>query len=314
MSGLAAARTLAAKNLSVTVLDKGRGVGGRVSTRKLGDRNEPRGLWDHGAQFATFRSRALVETLETWGSFEVFTPWHESPEGLTRHICAGGINSFAKVLSRGLTVRNGLRITALSRAPDGWTAAAETGETFSAKHVICTLPAPQLIDLLRASGFGDLPAIESLHRIHYHRNLTLMAELSGPSGLEAPGLHRPESGILKTVVDNRLKGVSGSVTVTAQATPQFSLEWYDRDRATAASVLRAALQERVESPIVSTQIHGWKFAEAVVRHPEAFLEAAPGLLAAGDGFMAGDPEAPADLHARIESALLSGMAAARAIV
>jgi renalase len=313
MAGLAAARTLLDAGYSATLVDKGRGVGGRVATRKLGDRNAPRGHWDHGAQFATFRSSKLMETLNAWNAFEEFTPWHDSPDGLSRHICADGMNHFAKALAKGLDIHNSLRITALTRTPDGWTAKADSGETFSAENLLCTLPAPQLIDLLNASELDSLPAIGDLRRMQYHRNLTLMAELSGPSGLSAPGMLRPESGILKTVVDNTLKGISNAVTVTAQASPEFSLEWYDRDRATAASVLRAALQEIVESPIVSTQIHGWKFAEAVVRHPEPCLQLAPGLWAAGDGFMAGDNDSPADLHARIESALLSGIAAAKAI-
>ncbi|MCC5843826.1 MAG: FAD-dependent oxidoreductase [Verrucomicrobia bacterium] len=313
VSGLAAARTLSDSNHPVVLIDKGRGVGGRAATRKLGDRSAPRGRWDHGAQFATFRSPALLSTLKRWGALDVLTPWHAGPDGLDRHISPEGFNAFAKALANGLEIHNSLRITSLTCAPDGWTVQAESGETFSATHIISTLPAPQLIDLLEASHF-ELPAIEALKQIHYHRNLTLMAKLDGPSGLQAPGCLRPESGILKLIVDNVHKGISEADTVTAQATPDFSLEWYDRDRATAASVLRAALQEIVESPITAVQIHGWKFAEAVRRHPEPFIELSTNFRAAGDGFMAGDEHVSPEQHARIESALLSGIAAASGIL
>ena len=311
VSGLAAARTLSDANHPVMLIDKGRGVGGRAATRKLGDRKAPRGRWDHGAQFATFRSSALLKTLERWGALQHMTPWHPGPDGLVRHMSPEGFNAFAKDLAQGLTLHNSLRIASLTRATDGWTVKAESGETFSATHLISTLPAPQLLDLLRDSEL-DLPACEALRAIHYHRNLTLMAELDGPSGLEPPGCLRPESGLLKLIVDNTLKGISGAHTVTAQATPEFSLEWYDRDRATAASVLRAALQEIMASPISNVQIHGWKFAEAVRRHPEPFLDLCTGFRAAGDGFMAGDEEVSPEHHARIESAILSGIAVANA--
>lgn len=313
MSGLAAARTLAHANREVTLVDKGRGVGGRVATRKLGDRNAPRGRWDHGAQFVTFRSLSLLKTLESWNASTALIPWHPGPGDTMRLHNPNGLNAFAKALAADLPLHNSIHITSLTRASDGWTAKAASGETFSATNLICTLPAPQLIDLLRSSDL-DFPATEALRSIHYHRNLTLMAELSGPSGIPKPGYLRPESGILHTVVDNALKGISSAPTVTAQATPGFSLEWYDRDRATAASVLRAALQEIVDSPIENVQIHGWKFAEAVHRHPEPFLKLSTGLFAAGDGFMAGDDDAPASLHPRIESALLSGIAVAQSIL
>jgi len=313
VSGLAAARTLTEANHPVVLIDKGRGVGGRAATRKLGDRDAPRGRWDHGAQFATFRSPALLRTLQRWGALEVLTLWHAGPDGLERHIAPDGFNAFAKALAKGLEIHNSLRITSLTRTTDGWTVQAESGETFSATRLLSTIPAPQLLDLLEASRL-DLPAIEALKQIHYHRNLTLMAELDGPSGIHAPGCHRPESGILKLIVDNTHKGISDAYTVTAQATPEFSLEWYERDRATAASVLRAALQEQVKSPITAVQIHGWKFSKAVKRHPEQFLELSTDFWAAGDGFMAGDEQVSPELHARIESAILSGTAAANAIL
>jgi len=313
VSGLAAARTLSEANHPVILIDKGRGVGGRAATRKLGDRNHPRGRWDHGAQFATFRSPALLSTLKRWGALDVLTPWHAGPDGLERHISPDGFNAFAKALANGLEIHNSLRITSLTRAPDGWTVKADSGETFSATRLLSTIPAPQLMDLLEASHL-ELPAIEALKQIQYQRNLTLMAELDGPSGIEAPGCVRPESGILKLIVDNIHKGISDAVTVTAQATPGFSLEWYDRDRATAASVLRAALQEIVQSPITAVQIHGWKFSKAVKRHPEPFIELSTNFRAAGDGFMAGDEQVSPEQQARIESALLSGIAAANALL
>ena len=45
MAGLACARHLADAGLAVVLLDKGRGVGGRVATRRVGDMQ-----FDHGAQ------------------------------------------------------------------------------------------------------------------------------------------------------------------------------------------------------------------------------------------------------------------------
>ena len=47
-AGLACARTLAAAGLGPVVLDKGRGIGGRLATRRVGAMQ-----FDHGAQYVT---------------------------------------------------------------------------------------------------------------------------------------------------------------------------------------------------------------------------------------------------------------------
>lgn len=310
VSGLAAARSLRERGKNVLLLDKGRGVGGRVATRRKGNADNPDVRWDHGAQFVTFRSHDVLARLERWGVAPVLEPWHASGNGPMRHRPLEGMNAFAKALAGDLDIRNAERVVRVTRIPEGWAVDTESGARYEAKALISTVPAPQLLDLLRDSGL-ELAGAASLRNILYDKTLTLLAELSGPSGFESPGYLRPTSALLHTVVDQSMKGISRSNTVVAHSTPGFAREWYDRDRATAASVLRAALQELLPVSITSVQIHGWKFAEAVRRHPEPFLELAPGFLATGDGFMAGDADAPADLHPRIESALLSGLQAAQ---
>ena len=55
ISGLLAAQELTAAGWRVVVLDKGRGVGGRMATRRVGD-----GTFDHGAQFFTVRGERFL--------------------------------------------------------------------------------------------------------------------------------------------------------------------------------------------------------------------------------------------------------------
>ena len=54
MAGLSCARALIAAGQNVDLFDKGRGPGGRMSTRRM---ETPIGeiRWDHGAQFFTAR-------------------------------------------------------------------------------------------------------------------------------------------------------------------------------------------------------------------------------------------------------------------
>ena len=56
MAGMAAARTLVNANLPVLVLDKGRGISGRMATRRWGD-----ATFDHGAQY--FSAKTILENI-----------------------------------------------------------------------------------------------------------------------------------------------------------------------------------------------------------------------------------------------------------
>ena len=61
IAGLIAARALRAAGHRVLVLDKGRGVGGRMATRRIEG-----GVFDHGAQFVTVRDPRFQQIVEGW--------------------------------------------------------------------------------------------------------------------------------------------------------------------------------------------------------------------------------------------------------
>jgi len=315
-AGLSAARTLTDFGISTRVLDKGRGVGGRMATRRMGDRNAPRGRWDHGAQFATFRSSALMDTLRAWNAWDLMAQWipaHEHSD-LMRRRPIEGMNAFAKRLAEGLDIHTSQRVNALRFTPEGWEAHTESREVFRASTLLCTFPPPQCVALFRTcEGPLSPEPLRQLAAVDYQPALTLLAEMAEPELIPPPGYMHPSSGVLDTVADQHRKGVSKAYTIVAHATPLFSREWIDRDRSTALGVLRAALSEVTGGTVIHAEIHGWRYARPVERVGASFLRLGDGLYAAGDGFAAGDEDALPDERPRIESALLSGRAAAMEI-
>ncbi|MDF3130915.1 FAD-dependent oxidoreductase [Kiritimatiellaeota bacterium B1221] len=314
VTGLTAARYLQDQGRKVTLLDKGRGLGGRVATRRLGEASNIQGRWDHGAQFATFRDPDLIEHLKKWDSWECMKPWipgHQNPT-LYRQRPLAGMNALAKALATGLEVHRSQQIERIEKAAGGWKLTANSGQIFTAPHLISTIPLPQFHELARNSHLDLTPGEqEKILSVRYDRCLTLLAETDGPSGLAAPGFVQVQNGTIETIIDQHQKGISSAYTLVANATPAFSLEWFRRDRDLAATLLRASLQERIRSRILSVQIHGWKFAKATRRIDANFLRLANDIALAGDGFSAGTPDTSPDLPARIESAMLSGVFAAK---
>ena len=84
MTGLTAASELQQKGHNVIVFDKGRGVGGRLASRRIG-----LATFDHGAQFMTGRDPRFAAAIEEWRRIGVVEEWYRSPAKEPRGIPAG---------------------------------------------------------------------------------------------------------------------------------------------------------------------------------------------------------------------------------
>jgi predicted NAD/FAD-dependent oxidoreductase len=70
IAGLTAAAALEARGWAVVLLDKGRGPGGRMATRRIGESR-----LDHGAQFFTVRDARFREAANRWEQAGWVAPW-----------------------------------------------------------------------------------------------------------------------------------------------------------------------------------------------------------------------------------------------
>ena len=167
VAGLAAARSLAAAGHQVKLYDKGRGPGGRLSTRRA---ETPLGQvrWDHGAQFFTARSDAFreeVTRLRREGAVDVWRPRmadiRQSAEGWTVglrptdphaepcFVGTPGMNGFVKALTGNLDIEWGCRVETIGREADGKTLHLTDGRKAGPFDiVISAVPAEQAVSLL----------------------------------------------------------------------------------------------------------------------------------------------------------------------
>lgn len=306
VAGLTAAAELQRGGRSVCVLDKGRSVGGRLASRRIGEAS-----FDHGAQFITTRDLRFVAALEGWRRTGVVEEWCRGfagqADGHARWRGNPSMNSLAKHLARGLEVHLEQELVALHCLPNQWRAAIRSGEVYSASAVVLTPPVPQSLALMAAGGCVLAPEIHAqLAGIEYDRCLAVMAVLEGPSHLPPPGGLVPAEGPITWIADNQLKGISAAPAVTIHASPAFSLEHWEGDRQASGRLLLEAAADWLGVGIKTFQVHGWRYSKPVRVHEQACLIAneSPLLVLAGDAF-AGP---------KVEGAALSGWAAAEAIL
>ena len=308
LSGLVAARELAAAGHDVIVLDKGRGVGGRLATRRIGTAR-----LDHGAQFFTVRSDAFVEMARPWIAADIVFEWCRgfSPvgDGYPRYAVRDGMSALAKHLAAGIDVRCNTLVFMVRRTTTGWDVVLDDGNIITTDDLVVTCPLPQAFSLLVDAQI-ELP--EALWRTEYDRTIALLAVLDRASAVPLPGgvQHVAGDGAqpgYTFIGDNQAKGISATAALTMHTDPAWSDANWDGDADTVHATLREAAAPWLgDATIIDSQVKRWRFATPRTIWPEPCWRDPAGatLVVAGDAF-AGP---------RVEGAALSGLAAAQALL
>jgi len=203
-AGLVAGRTLAGQGHEIIVYEKSRGLGGRAATRHTHDC-----IVDHGAQYLKIPDdlpavrRLVLEELPRDGLVDIGRPVYtfdkdnhieagdEKQNGSPKWIYAAGLSTLGKRLAdtAGLEVRRQTRVARLERLSAGYRLYDEEGEALGeADRVLVAAPAPQAVELLRASA------------IDTGRRARVLAELEGtayqPMCTFMFGYQRPPEGTI----------------------------------------------------------------------------------------------------------------------
>jgi predicted NAD/FAD-dependent oxidoreductase len=286
MAGLTAARELESQGFAVTIFDKGRGVGGRMATRLIGESR-----FDYGAQFFTVRSPEFRDAVSEWEREGLVAPWFEEG-GHVRYRAVNGMNALAKHLARPFVIHTECKVTGIEPA---WKATVQSGEIVESDALILTAPAPQALALLPSMA-------ATLSRVEFDPCFALMLVLDGPSGVPEPGYVRPRSGPVEWIADNERKGISVTPALTIHATADFTREYLDAPHEEVARLLLNAAQPWLGGGVTEFQLHRWLYSKPLPLETQPRLHAGT-LAIAGDAFCGG----------RVEGAFLSGLAAAKAI-
>jgi predicted NAD/FAD-dependent oxidoreductase len=151
MAGLAAARRLRESGFAVTLFDKGRRVGGRLSTRLVDGF-----MFNHGCQFFTARDPAFLAAV---GAFA--RPW--PMVGQDRFAGVPDMAAIAAGLAVGLDVRQRAHARAIARGPDGWRVRFDDGPAGPFDALILAIPAPQAASLLGEVSHPFAARLDAVH-------------------------------------------------------------------------------------------------------------------------------------------------------
>ena len=324
IAGLAAATSLAAAGRKVVVLEKSRGVGGRMATRRIGE-----AVCDHGAQHFAVKGRAFGSMVAAAEAAGVLTAWCRlfptaatasgpvveplDEAGHARWRGVTGMTALPKHLAAELplAVRTQTRVATIGIDGPLVRMQFDNGDELAAAAAIVTAPVPQAIELFTAGGLkppqADVAGWEQLADITYDPCFSLMLVLDRPSLLPPPGGLEVESGPIAWIADNQQKGISPVPSLTVQARGDFSRDHFDSDPAEVTRLLTEAVAAWIDGDsttvVLESSLQRWKFAFPVqpLKQPMVAVSHSPPVVCCGDAFGGG----------RVEAAASSGLAVAR---
>ncbi|HMP75318.1 MAG TPA: FAD-dependent oxidoreductase [Kiritimatiellia bacterium] len=304
LSGVTAARLLAERGYPVTVFDKGRGLGGRMSTRREGDC-----AFDHGCQFFTVRDDRFRSYVEAWQEQGLVSPWRHRmaacdrgqitvlQDDTVRYVGVPGMNAMIKGMADGLTIQLATRITALNETEEGWQLVADGGplpEVYDV--VIVTAPAEQAAALLSASP--RMQAKAASVRMQPCWAVMAMFEFELDAPFEAAFVRN--SPLVWVANGGSKPGRAAHEAWVLHASPAWSREHLEEKPDDVIAQLLRAFYEAIGTKVVepsATFAHRWRYAAPENALDAGFLwDEEKNLGAAGDWC----------LSARAENAFLSG--------
>ena len=301
LAGAACARALCAAGLQVQVFDKARGVGGRLSTRRVETPTAGALQFDHGAPGLIARDPSLLEWLEQGAAEGWAARWRPRRAGpgaatQTAELWVGvpTMPALCRQLLDGVPVQVGARVDRLQPLPDGWQLWVDgepCGELYD--QVVLALPAPQAAVLLAELRPGWA---EALLRRPMLPCWTLMAATQA-AHTDWDSWYGDDAGaVLGHVWRQDGRPGRGSLPGEARWVVHAATDW-SRDRLEAApSEIEDALSAALETALGATlqwrhrAVHRWRHALPAALKPspqaagraEAWHDSRQGLGLCGD--------------------------------
>lgn len=291
ITGLTCAWMLQQAGYQVVVLEKSRGVGGRMATRRIQGAIVDHGTCCLSSQGELFRH--LLQDLASEGIVEVWTDavytldangqLHPpaASDRAPRYVAPAGMTAIAKFLAAGLEVRVNQRVIDLTLQPNQcWqvtvedtTSEAATRSTLSAQAVIVTAPAPQAVLLLQplVNQAISETSFNLLQAVQFSPCISVMAGY--PAAREAdwnnqhPGVKAIASSqhpdLAWVILDSSKRSSSSHPVLVVQSTAAFAVQVLEStDLLPVGHTLlqqAAALAPWIAAPDW-LQVHRWRYA------------------------------------------------------
>jgi renalase len=326
MAGLSCARRLRQAGYSVAVVEKSRGAGGRVATRRVQGTRA-----DHGARYLEPQGEAVQGLIDVLVDRDILKLWTDTVWEFRQgemfsnpnscYIAPGGMNAVGKYLAHDLEIWFGRRVQAISITNQMWHLSLEVTDDnlelpqeLIAKAVVVAIPAIQALMFLNSEIGLQSDFLDKLGSVNYDPCITVMAGYPAAKQQDLSNLNpqwqavtfRDDSNLAWIGLDSTKRLQSQQPVFVVHSNAAFA----DRHlESTDLPTVGQALLDRTSEHLIPwlkepewLQVHRWRYAFCRNPLPVSCLPATGTLPLVCAGDLCGEGQ--------IEAALRSGLAAA----
>ncbi len=300
MAGLSCAETLLRAGVEVHLFDKGRGLGGRMSSRRLETPAGPTVL-DFGAQYFTARDPQFVEQVRLWEDAGIVARWPAVRDDA--YVGVPTMNAVLRDLAEGHDVAFSALVKGVTRHARQWRLICEGHDQQLYDGVVLALPAEQTAPILTLHDF-ELATAALFARSQ--PCWTGMFVFDEPLA-HVEGIVRDRGPIAWASRNSAKPGRSGPESWVVQASASWSIAHLEQDADVIGPQLLEALGQEIGAPVpkpIAQSIHRWRYALSAGTGLGCLWNARMQIGACGDWL----------IGPRIESAWLSGRRLAEQMV
>lgn len=286
LSGLTTAKILTEnqtdnQNKDILVLDKSRGVGGRMATRRTLETK-----FDHGAQFyrLTEDSKAFHDE---WLAEGLSHKWFENEKG--EHWSAlHGMTALPKFIAKNLSVELEKEISDIQFENDHWVIKSLKGEKWQTENLILSAPLPQTLKLIKTITTAKLVNLETLNQLEqiaYTKALIALITIENEFSISDSGHCEFTNSDFFSITDMQKKGISPIAAFTITMSAEFSEIHFEANENATLDLIQQKLKENFPLlKIKNAELKKWRYCMPLQRHTHYFEEIAPRLFLIGDSF------------------------------
>lgn len=305
MAGLTLAHLLKSST-KVTVLEKSRGLGGRMSTRYAGEYE-----FDHGVQFFTIKNPLFAEFMKPLIEHGIIKRWdarfaeirentitkqRQWNNAFPHYVGAPRMNVIGKHMAQGIDVQTECHVAEIEWQDNKWQLYdKEHKHIGSFDWVISTAPAEQARALLPA-GFAHHKRLDSTHMLGCY---TLMLGLPSAPTLAYDAAVVKNMDISWIATNSSKPGRPEGFSLVVQATNRWAQAHMEDDIESVKNHMMQELEKVINQPIALPDyctVHRWRYANIDAQNQSPYIiDTTSQLAACGDWCIKG----------RVESAFIS---------
>ena len=307
IAGLAAAKHFNSENFNITVLDKGKYPGGRISTRK-----NKEFVFNHGAQFFTAKSNEFKKICQSGVNDNVLINWNTFSKNY-RYIGNPDMREFAFWFSKNLKIYQETLVESIEYN-DSFNIITNN-KKFTADGLIITAPSSQIAELIKSL---DNQMYNLIENVIYFPCWCVMLSIKD---MNLKHFDSDEKSIFSWIIseNNKIKNSLNHNCITIHTNEKFSLNYLEKNK---EFVLDKIIKEFTKiykvknKDIIFRNIHRWRYAKVKNYFPLEHSKISK-LMPLG---IAGDwcpPMLGGDYYVngqRVEDAFLSGIECSKTLI